>query len=233
MSKIKTPEPETQDLREFLRVLVNHRKIILTGTAVIFILSLFYALFWPKTFESVVTVKVPESTASTQNAIRQLAFLPSTGDPIETYVEVAQSYTIALYVIDKLDLYHQPQFEGLTEQKLVKKLLKKIVEILNEKQSNIINIDVKAGTPRLASDIANAWADGFIRLNLDLSRQSATARYQFIHSQLQEMKTKLDEDQSVKKNYLNPSNEAMTNEIVYRMLLQEDQEAKIAQSSED
>jgi capsular exopolysaccharide synthesis family protein len=233
MPKIETPEPEKQDLKEFLRVIFQRKKLIIQVALAVFALSALYAFFWPRTYEAIATVKVPESTASTQNAIRQLAFMPAGGDPIETYVEIAQSNTVAIYTIQKLNLLSNPEFQGLTEQKLIKKLLKKIVDILNEKESNVIAVKVDVGDPKLACDIANTWAEGFIQLNLDLNRQGANVRYQFIHNQLQEMKTKLDTDREVKKNYLDPSNEAMTDEIIYRMLLQEDQEAHIAQNSED
>jgi capsular exopolysaccharide synthesis family protein len=233
MEKIQAPEPEKQDLREFLRVLFQQKKLILRVTLAAFALSVLYVVFCHRTYESVSTVKVPESSASTQNAIRQLAFMPAGGDPIETYVEIAQSYTVALYVIEKLNLTSNPLFKGLSEQKLIRKLLKKVVEIVNEKESNLVAVKVDVGDPHLACDIANTWAEGFIQLNLDLNRQGANVRYQFIHNQLQEMKTKLDLDRDVKKNYLDPSNEAMTDEIIYRMLLQEDQEAHISENSED
>ncbi len=226
-------ESEEINLRDIFRTLLHHKGLILQCTLVCLLAAGLYAFLWPKTYEAVTTVKVPESTQSTQNAIRQMAFLPSMGDPIETYVQVAQSKTVAELTIQSLHLTAQPEFGGLSHQKLLDRLLKTDMQIGSAKSSNILTIQAHAHDPQLAVDLANNWAQNFIKVNLDLSRESALARYQFIDNQLKEMKTKLEGDKSKKQNYLDPSNEAESDQLVYKMLLQQDQESQIAAKAED
>jgi capsular exopolysaccharide synthesis family protein len=221
------------NFKDIFRTFVHHQKLIFYCTLVCFLIGVLYAFLSPKTFEAVTTVKVPESTQATQNAIRQMAFMPSMGDPIETFVQMAKSHTVAELTIDSLQLTARHEFHGLSKEQLVNLLLKGTIQVDSTNESNIINIQAHAPDAQLAADLANAWAQNFIQMNLDLSRQSALSRYQFIDNQLKEMKAKLDEDKSNKQNYLDPSNEAESDQVVYKMLLQQDQETQIEAKAQD
>jgi capsular exopolysaccharide synthesis family protein len=217
---------------DIFRGLSRHPGLILQCTLGCFLAAVLYAFLSPKTYEAVTTIKVPESSESTQNALRQMAFLPSMGDPIETYVQLAQSKTVAERTIQSLRLDLRPEFAGLSKTRLTTLLLNSI-QVESLKESDFLNIRARARDPQLAVDLANAWAQNFIQENLDLSRESALARYQFINHQLQEMKGRLDQDKSNKQNYLDPSNEAESDQVVYKMLLEQDQESQIAAQAAD
>jgi capsular exopolysaccharide synthesis family protein len=236
-------EPEGLNFSEILRILVHQRWKIFWTVLAFVALFLVYYHFCPRTYQALATVELPANSQATDAAIRQLASLPSTGDPIQTYIDVAQSNSIAVSVIRKLDLVDEPQFSSFsilkwqrhkpTEQNLAKKLIKSVVSIDNSKSSDILGVQVNVvKNPKLASDIANAWAQAFIDLNLGISQESARRQYGFIHNQLALMQNKLEQDRTVMKNYLNPSNEAMSDEIIYDLLLQQDQQTQI-QANED
>jgi len=232
-------DAEEWDFKEILVVLVHHRWFVIFCVLGFLSLSIAYALLCPRTYSALCTVELPSSASGTANtAIRDLASLPSTGDPIQTYIDVAKSNTIAAYVIQKLDLLNNPQFEKFSILKLKTRkpslqslsafLIKKIVGIKNSADSDIlgIQVDVK-NDPKLAANLANAWAEGFININLAISQESARRQYAFVHDQLSIMRNKLERDRLVKKNYLNPSNEAQSDEIIYNLLLQQDQQTQI------
>ncbi len=223
---------EEINFKEIIRLLLHHKSLIVKCTLVCFLASVIYAFFWPKTYEVMTTIKVPESGDSTQNALREMASLSSMGDPIATYVQLAQSKIVAEYTIQDLGLATRSEFKKLSDRDLISMILS-FVQIDDPKESNILSVTVHANDPQLAVDIANAWAQNFIRVNLDLSREGANSRYQFIDGQLKNMKAKLDQDKSNKRNYLDPSNEAEADQLVYKMLLQQDQATQIEAKGED
>jgi polysaccharide biosynthesis transport protein len=225
-------EVEDMYFGDIFRSLSRHPGLILQCVLGCFLAAALYAFLSPKTYEASTTVKVPESANSTQNALRQMAFLPSMGDPIETYVQVAQSKAVAELTIQSLQLAGWPEFMGLDKTKLVDLLLNS-VQVDSIKESNFLNIKAHAHDAQLAADLANSWAQNFIQVNLELSRDSALTRYKFIDNQLKEMKAKLEEDKGNKQNYLDPSNEAEADQMFYKTLLEQDQESQIAAQSAD
>ncbi len=220
------------NFREIFRVLTHHQKLILGCTLFCFLAGVLYAFLFPKTYEAFTTVKVPQSTEATQNALREMAALSPMGDDLETYLQLAQSKIVAQYTVETLGLRSNPEFKDVNDQGLIYMLMGE-VRVFDNKESNILTITADTHDPQSAMDLANAWAQNFIRVNLELSRKSAQTKYQFIDDQLQDMKSKLEGDKGNKQNYLDPSNEAESDQLVYKMLLQQDQAAKIEAKGED
>ncbi len=220
------------NFREIFRVLAHHQKLILGCTIGCFLVGAFYAFLFPKTYEAFATVKVPQSTEATQNALREMASLSPMGDDLETYLQLAQSKIVAQYTVETLSLRSKPEFKEVSDRELINMLLGE-VHVFDNKTSNILTIVADTPDPQLALDLANAWAQNFIRVNLDLSRESAQTKYQFIDNELKDMKSKLEGDKGNKQNYLDPSNEAESDQLVYKMLLQQDQAAQIEAKGED
>src|ERR1700677_5172782 len=131
-------EAEDMYFGDIFRSLSRHPGIILQCVLGFFLAATLYAFLSPKTYEATTTVKVPESANSTQNALRQMVFLPSMGDPIETYVQVAQSKAVAELTIQSLQLAARPEFMGLSKTKLVDILLSSI-QVASIKESNFLN----------------------------------------------------------------------------------------------
>jgi capsular exopolysaccharide synthesis family protein len=233
-SKVNPVFGETEDMvfGDVFTSLAHHPVLILQCVFACVLVAVLCAFLSPKTYEAATTVKVPESSETTQNALRQMAFLPSMGDPIETYVQVAQSKTVAKLTIESLQLTTRPEFAGLSQTKMVDLLLNS-VQTTDLKESNFLSIKASAHDPQFAADLANAWAQNFILVNLELNRDSALSRYKFIDTQLKEMKAKLDGDRLNKQNYLEPSNEAESDQLVYKTLLEQDQESQIAAQAAD
>jgi capsular exopolysaccharide synthesis family protein len=218
-------EPEL-DLNKIFQVLVRRRGTIRSVVAVFLFFALLYGILWPKTYQSVTTVKVPDSSQSAANAIREMAFLPTSGDPIETYLQVAGADKVALGVIDALKLRSDPRFKNVPDAKLVWFLQHQVI-IDNVKRSNLISIAGRGKSAQEAADLANAWAQSFLQVSQQLNQEAAEARYQFIHKQLEAVREKIAQYQENKRNFLNQSNELEADELVYKSLLEQDQESKI------
>lgn len=226
-SALSVNPDEDLNLREILRVVFSHRKLITWVTGSFLVLALLYAFFWPKTYEAVTTVKVPDISQTPQGMLRQLVPMSGSGDPIETYVEICQSETVADEVVQKLHLASRPAFAQKTVQDIVKALLKGVVKVDNVKTSNIISITTQSRDPQLAASLANAWAQAFIDVNLNLSHQSAESKRQFLEQQAEEMKARLNNPD------LQLNDESKADEVIYAQLLQDLQQAQIEEKVND
>ena len=218
-------EPELNFYKLF-KVLRRRQRTIYNTTVGLLLLSLLYGFLWPKTYQSVTTVKVPDSSQSSANALREMSFSSTSGDPIETYMQVAAADKVASGVVDALKLRSDPKYKNLTDAKVLWYLHQQVI-IDNVKHSDLISIAGRAKTPQFAADLANAWAESFIQVSQDLIQESAQARYEFIHKQLQSIRDKIEENKENKRNFLNQSNELEADELVYKSLLEQDQESRI------
>lgn len=228
---IETPYPSGADdelsLRDILRVALTHSKLILYTIFVVLALGVLYAFLWPKTYEVTTTVKVPDNSLSPQGMLKQLNPFSGSGDPIQTYVEICESESVADSVVKALHLTDKPEFRDLTYQEVLEKLLKHRIKVSNVKTSNVLSIAARSHDPRLAADLANAWAQSFIEVNLDLSHKGAESKRQFLEGQVKEIKQKLNNPD------LRLNDESKADEVIYAQLLQELQQAQIEEKVDD
>jgi len=218
---------EEINLQDILRVALSHARFIVTVTVSVLVLALLYAFFWPKTYEATTTVKVPDMSQTAQGMLRQLVPMSGSGDPIETYVEICQSVTIASSVANQLHLDQTSEYSGLRDQEITQKLLKSTVKVTNVKTSNVLSIVTRSHDPQLAAALANAWAQAFIALNLDLSHKGAESKREFLEGQAAEMKQRLTNPD------LRLNDESKADEVIYAQLLQELQQAQIEEKVND
>jgi capsular exopolysaccharide synthesis family protein len=212
---------EDLNLHDLLRTALSHAKFIGYVTLAFIILGLAYAFFWPKTYEATTTVKVPDVSQSAQGMLRQLVPFSGSGDPIETYVQVCQSQTVAEDVAQALHLNTRPEYEGKSPQEITKTLLKSVIKVTNVKTSNVLSITARSRDPKLSADLANAWAQSFIKVNLDLSHRGAESKRVFLEDEAQQMRQRLANPD------LRLNDESKADELIYAQLLQELQQAQI------
>ncbi len=226
------PDTEEPELNFHLiwQILWRRKVTVLGLTSLFFLLAVIYVLIWPKSYLAVTTVKIPESSQDTADAIREMAFLPTSGDPIETHIEVAMTDKVTADVIDNLHLNLNPEYAKLSDLKRIW-AVKSQVKVDNAKDSNLISIHTRAKTGKEAAELANAWAQSFIQVSQELSQESENAHYKFIHKQLEDIRQKLDTEKENKRNFLNQSNEVEADELVYKSLLEQDQESRSRASS--
>jgi tyrosine-protein kinase Etk/Wzc len=193
---VRTPKDQDIDLKEFLRLGIKHLRLIgaITGCGVL--LAAVYVLVAPPTYEASVTIKVPD-TRGGSGVLKDLAMLSSSSDPMETYLEVAQSTNVAARAAGKAGLRQQPEYAGAYDGDEVVVDAQKKVSVSLVKLSNLLVIKAQARDPRLAASLADAWAEGFIEANLDFSRTGAHNKRQFIEQQLAGVKERLLQGEEV------------------------------------
>ncbi len=220
-------QEEELNLRDMVRVALSHARFIGAVTLVFFALFGLYAFLWPKTYESTTTVKVPDMSQSAQGMLRQLVPMSGSGDPIQTYIEICQSQTVAATVSRALGLTSQSEYMGLTDQGITQKLLKGVIKVSNVKTSNVLSITARSHDPKLAANLANTWAQAFITVNLDVSHKGAQSKREFLEGQAKEMKDRLNNPE------LRLNDESKADELIYAQLLQSLQQAQIEEKVND
>ncbi len=226
-------EEPVLDLNKLLSVLWRRRGTIQKTTLACLALALLYGFLWPKTYQAVTTVKVPgTSTQAGGSSIQDMDFLPATTDAMETYIQIAMADKVAAGVIEDLSLATDPIYGKMDKAKLIW-FLQHQVKVDNVKESDLLSIAARGTSGQGAANLANAWAQSFIEVNQDLNQESEEARYKFLHSQLNSIRTKLEADQSNKQNYLNQSSEAEADQLIYKSLLEQEQESRIRSNNEN
>src|SRR5579859_2700971 len=141
------PNPETAssvldeelNLRDLMRVVFSHARLIGYVTAGFVVMALLYAFFWPKTYQATTTVKVPDASQTAQGMLRQLVPESGSGDPVDTYVQICKSATVAKNTASRLGMGQMPDFRGMTDQQMIRTLMG-MITISNVLKTNIISV---------------------------------------------------------------------------------------------
>lgn len=219
------PDSEDLNLRELIRVAFNHSSLIGLTVGLFATLALLYAFLWPPTYEAVTTVKVPDTSHTAEGMLKELV-PTSTGDPVETYLQVCKSGRVAEVAAQSLSVTSWAEYQGLTTLQASKNLMNQM-EVTNVLKSNILSIKARSGDPQKAAQIANAWALSFIQVNLDLSHEGAESKRAFLEEQAKTMRKQLNDPD------LRLNEESKADAVIYAQLLQELQQSRLEEKVND
>ncbi len=223
---IATENVDELDFGEMIRVVLFYSRTIVLVMGLSLVLGLIYAFCFPPTFKATTFLKVPESSPMGDRTMGLLDFLSAGGNQMDTYTEICQLKTVANRAIQALTLQDKAEYQGLSQEALLEKL-RKNVEVASIKKSTLVSITVKSQDPQLAADLANAWSQAFIDVNLDLIRSAATSKRKFIQEQVDNIQTEL------KNPNLRLDEESKADEVMYDSLMGKLKEARVAENVED
>src|SRR5665213_1616025 len=167
-------EPLEVTLADVFRILSYHRALVRNCVLSFFVIAVLYSFFGPKTYEAISKLKYDEK------------------------VQIVDSMAVAEKTILSLNLMARPEFAGLNDRDLIN-FLQKAVLVKIDKDLNLITIQAHSSDPQLAANLANTWAQTLIQQTLDLKKQLAVPKYQFIHNQFTQLKDKLDHEKNQSK----------------------------------
>lgn len=168
------------NLGQFLLILKARRRLGLAVFALVLLATLAINLLLPKQYTAtasvVVDAKSPDPVAG--------MFLPGVGSPayMATQVDIIKSQAVALRVVKSLKLDESPvarqQWEEATGGKgsiaiWLADLLRVNLEVKPAVESNVIAIGYTSKEPQFASQIANAFARGYIDTSIALRVEPA------------------------------------------------------------
>lgn len=162
-------------LRALLRIISGRWKLVSAVTILLTLLALGVSLMLPESYVAKATVivdlKAPETNMTRVGA--QIA--PQS--IIQTQIDLIRSERVARKVVTNLGLEKQPQLlqqwkidtkgKGDYVNYIANALLRKL-DVLPGKDSAVIGIQYSATSPEFAAVIANAFAQAYIDVNLDL-----------------------------------------------------------------
>lgn len=161
------------------------------------------SLLLPPRYTATVTLVVDSSRIDPTMGISLPAGI--SGDYLNTQLEVIQSQSVALKVVNNLKMAEDASAEkywmedtggqGAIEDWLAKGLLKRLTAEVG-KQNSIITISFTARDPEQAATIANAFAQAYVHTNLELRVAPAREASAWFSSQVAELRQNLEKAQA-------------------------------------
>jgi succinoglycan biosynthesis transport protein ExoP len=134
---------------------------------------------------------------------------------LATQVDVISSHNVAVKVVDRLQLSEDPEWQaafssmghadGTIKDWLADQLLDKLT-VKPSRESSVINLTFTAPDPRMAADIANAFADAYIATNLELRMDPARHEAGWFDEQLLGLRKKWEAAQERLSKYQQENN---------------------------
>lgn len=172
-------------LQQFLFILRAHRKVAVSTLLITVAVTLVISLLLPKQYTAstavVIDVRSPDPIGG--------VVLPGLAAPayMATQVDIVNSDRVAQRVVKLLRMDESPVVreqwteatDGVGDLNIwLADLLKQKLDVKPSRESNVINIEFSGIDPNFAANVANAFAQAYIDVNLDLkvapARQSAT-----------------------------------------------------------
>lgn len=193
---------------QFLLILKARRKIVLVTLLATVVVTVVVSALLPKTY------KATSSVVLNYKGVDPVTGLAAPGalmpGYIATQVDIITSKNVALRVIDQLKLAQNPdviaQFrddtggKGTVRDWLAELLLKK-VDAVPSRESNVVEISFKGGDPQFAAAVANAFADEYQKLTVQLKVDPSKKAASYFNDQTRQMRDALEAAQSRLSKY--------------------------------
>ena len=206
-------------LQQFLLILWARRKLVLYTFLGTVLTATVVSLLLPEEYTAstavVLDVKSPDPVAG--------MVLPGLMAPgyMATQVDIINSDRVATRVVKMLHLDENPkiqeQWQEATEGKgkigpWLAQLLQKKLDIKPSRESNVIAISYSGGSPAFAAALANAFAQAYIDVNLELRIEPARQNAKWFDEQSKQYRERLDTAQNALSDYQQKSGIVATDE---------------------
>jgi chain length determinant protein EpsF len=196
------------NVHQFLLILLARKKIILSTLLVTVALALGWSLIQSKTYKATASVLL------NYKGVDPLTGLTMPGQLLPGYmatqIDIISSKNVALRVVDALHLASSPaviqQFNESTEGRgtvrdwLADLLLKKL-EIVPSRESSVVEISFKGADPAFAAAVANAFADEYEKITVQLKTQPAKKASSYFNEQTKQLRDNLEAAQARLSKY--------------------------------
>lgn len=193
---------------QLLLILKAHKKLILVTlmlcVAVVSAVSLLLTKSYTATASLVVNVRGADLVTG------QATQTPLGQDYMATQVDVIQSHSVALKVVDSLKLAQdgafQKRFQHTVKSQInirdwIADTLITNLDVRTSSNSNVLYIIYKSADPQMAARMANAFVQAYIQTNLELKTQPAKQTAVWFDAQLGELRNNLEKSQVKLSSY--------------------------------
>ncbi|MEB8431797.1 polysaccharide biosynthesis tyrosine autokinase [Cocleimonas sp. KMM 6892] len=205
------------DLKEFINVLKNHKKLILSIAFVTMLIALLLTLLMQPVYRAYSTIKVERYAANPNVQILNAEASRSDRDFFETQIQLIQTKTLASRVISELGLDKKPESTGLVssiknlfsgdkaadakDTTAMEEIFLKNLTVTPVSNSQLLSISYDSSNPQLAADINNAIAKTFVRQNLERRFETASSYKTYVANNIEVTKKSLEEAEQRLNDY--------------------------------
>jgi succinoglycan biosynthesis transport protein ExoP len=196
------------NVHQFLLILLARKKIILSTLVVTVLLAFGFSMMQPKTYRATASVLL------NYKGVDPLTGLTMPGQLLPGYmatqIDIISSKNVALRVVDALHLASSPaviqQFnegtggQGTARDWLADLLLKKL-EIVPSRESSVVEISFKGADPAFAAAVANAFADEYQKITVQLKTDPAKKTASYFNEQTKQLRDNLEAAQARLSKY--------------------------------
>lgn len=196
------------NVHQFLLILLARKKIILTTLLVTVALALGASLVLSKSYKATASVLL------NYKGVDPLTGLTMPGQLLPGYmatqIDIISSKNVALRVVDALRLGSSPaviqQFRDANEGRgsvrdwLADLLLKKL-EIVPSRESSVVEISFNGADPQFAAAVANAFADEYQKITVQLKTEPAKKASSYFNEQTRQLRDNVEAAQARLSKY--------------------------------
>jgi len=193
-------------LQQFLLILRARAKVIISTLLVTVLITLAISLVLPKQYTAstalVLDVRSPDPIAG--------MVLPSSAGYMATQLDIINSDRVAQRVVKMLRMDQSPvikeQWQEATEGKgdfvvWLANLLQRKLDVTPAVQSNVININYSGTDPGFVTAVANAFAQAYLDVSLELKVEPARQNAAWFEGQTKLVRDKLEAAQAALSSY--------------------------------
>lgn len=212
-------------LRQYLRIAMRWRYVILGAVAVCFLIGLIATLLTTPQYTASSTIEISresdkvtdfqgverEASIADQEFYKtQYGLLKSRAlsERVATQLQLAESLSFfEMFDIKssdaafKLENGRYPASGRAIRQRIAGDILRKHLSINPTRMSRLVEINFTSPDPNFSAQVTNRWAVNFIQTNLERKVQATSYGRNLLQSQLTQLKKRLDESQRQLVNY--------------------------------
>lgn len=183
----------TIDLRKLFSIMREQKKVIIPIIVLCTVIAIIVAFALPKSYQSNTLVRIKSSNNSSMPGIAAMAAGfgidvggSSSASP-ENYIEIMKSREVLEPIMAQVDMPEEDK-ETLTTEDFIKKYL----ELLNTKNTDLINIVAYGKTPEEAQMISQSVADNFLTLMTKLNKEGNSSSLNFLNDRMSIAKEEME-----------------------------------------
>lgn len=206
-------------LRQYLRMAMRWRYVILGAVAVCFLIGLVVTLLMTPQYTASSTIEISresDKVTDLQGVERDASIADQ--EFYQTQYGLLQSRSLSERVAAELKLIDSPKFFEMfdaesedpafkltsgrfasagraTRQRVAGEVLRKHLSVSPTRLSRLVDVSFTSPDPAFSAKVANVWAQNFIQTNLDRKIQATSYGRNLLQGQLAQLKQKLDESQ--------------------------------------
>jgi succinoglycan biosynthesis transport protein ExoP len=215
------PEERDVHLMDYWRVLMKHRWIALGVFLVCLTVVALYSLTMTPIYRATAQILIEKANPNVLSTQDLLAIDTSGTDFYQTQYKILESRSLALEVINRLNLSQYPEYRLPAEDKAADAFTSRVSQPVKNpandsiqvnrflgrlkiepiRNSRLVKVNFESENPQLAAQAANALARAYIDWSLGLRLQSQQNAGVFLDEQVKEAKRKLEITEQALQQY--------------------------------